>query len=71
MFQEYFIRIINSSDRTYNNYLGISRKEYPKWEGWKLLNNYKEQEVNIDDIDDKTLDILVQNFYYMKYLETI
>jgi hypothetical protein len=51
--------------------LGISRKEYPKWEGWKLLNNYKEQEVNIDDIDDKTLDILVQNFYYMKYLETI
>jgi len=68
MFEVYLKEIIESSDRLYYNYLGINRKEFPKWEGWKIINRYKEQGVDIKDIDDETLGVLVRNFYYLKYL---
>ena len=68
MFELYLKEVIESSDRLYYNYLGINRKEFPKWEGWKIINRYKEQGVDIKDIDDETLVVLVRNFYYLKYL---
>lgn len=56
------------TDKLYYNYLGISRKEYPRWPGWKIINSYKEDGIHITEIHDERLDILVQNFYYTLYL---
>ena len=68
MFEQYFIEVTEKTDKLYYNYIGINRKEFPKWEGWKIINKYKEQGVDIKDIQDERLDILVKNFYYLKYL---
>lgn len=68
-FETYFMEIVSKTDRLYYNYQGINRKEYPKWEGWKVITKYKEQDVDIKKINDETLDVLVRNFYYLKYLE--
>lgn len=53
----------------YYCYCGINKKDYPKWEGWKIINKYKEDGVLIEDINDKRLDLLVENFYRLKYLQ--
>jgi hypothetical protein len=68
LFEQYFIEVTEKTDKLYYNYIGINRKEFPKWEGWKIINKYKEQGVDIKDIQDERLDILVKNFYYLKYL---
>jgi hypothetical protein len=47
--------------KTYHNYLGISKKDFPKWEGWKILNEYKKQGVKVEDINDDKLNVLVEN----------
>ena len=69
MFKEYYENIRLNTDKLFYNYVGISRKDYPKWEGWKIINAYKENNLDIKTINDKKLDILVENFYYIKYLE--
>lgn len=68
MFKESLESMYLRTDKLYYNYLGISRKENPKWLGWKIINAYKEKGVHITEINDKTLDVLVQNFYYTIYL---
>lgn len=68
MFEQYFIEVTEKTDKLYYNYIGINRKEFPKWEGWKIINKYKEEGVDIKDIQDERLDILVKNFYHLKYL---
>lgn len=69
MFETYFEEITVKTDKLYYNYIGINRKEFPKWEGWKIINKYKEDGIDIKEIQDERLDILVRNFYYLKYLE--
>ena len=68
-FETYFQETISKFDRLNYNYLGISRKEYPKWQGWKIINSYKEQDVEVRDIQDEVLEVLVRNFYYLKYIQ--
>ncbi len=68
MFEEYFNEVVIKSDRLYYNYVGINRKEFPKWEGWKIINRYKEDGIDVKAIQDERLDVLVRNFYYLKYL---
>lgn len=68
-FEIYFTEAISKFDRLNYNYLGISRKEFPKWQGWQIINAYKEQSVEIRDIEDRMLDVLVRNFYYLKYIQ--
>lgn len=68
-FEKYFQETISKFDRLNYNYLGISRKEYPKWQGWKIINTYKEQDVEVRDIQDDVLEVLVKNFYYLKYIQ--
>lgn len=46
-FEEYFLRKTKNTDRLFYNYLGISRKEYPKWPGWKIINDCKEKGIDI------------------------
>jgi len=69
LFKEYFENIKNTTDKLYYNYMGISKKEFPKWEGWKIINSYKESNSDLNLIQNNNLDILVENFYYIKYLE--
>lgn len=68
MFEKYYEEIVAKTDRLYYNYVGINRKEFPKWEGWKIINKYKEEGVDIKEINDDRLDVLVRNFYHLKYL---
>jgi hypothetical protein len=68
-FEDYFRCITLDADVLYYNYHGIYRKEFPKWEGWKVIAQYKKEGVDIKDIKDSKLDILVKNFYYLLYLE--
>jgi hypothetical protein len=68
LFEEYYNAIVIKTDKLYYNYVGINRKEFPKWEGWKIISRYKENGVDIKDIRDERLDVLVRNFYYLKYL---
>ena len=70
MFETYFEEITANADKLYYNYIGINRKEFPKWEGWKIINKYKEDGIDIKEIQDERLDILVRNFYFLKFLET-
>jgi len=69
LFELYFKEILENTDVLYYNYRGISKKEYPKWEGWKIIAQYKELNYDIKEIQDEKLDTLVKNFYYIKYLE--
>lgn len=68
MFEKYYKKILDKDERSYYNYLGINRKEYPKWEGWKLLSQYKNQNVLAKDIDDEQIIILFKSFHYVKYM---
>jgi hypothetical protein len=68
LFEEYFSEVLIKTDRLYYNYVGINRKEFPKWEGWKIINRYKEDGIDIKAIRDERLDVLVRNFYHLKYL---
>lgn len=69
MFQLYFEEAMDGVEKLNYNYLGISRKDYPKWQGWKIITEYKDQGLEISEIKSKRLDILVQNFYYLKYIQ--
>ena len=69
MFEEYFKEYQESPDKLYRCYLGIIKKDYPKWLGWRVINNWKEQGIHIRDIEDEYLDILVRNFYYLRWMK--
>lgn len=58
-----------NSEKTYTNYLGISKKESPKWEGWGIISRYKAEGQSASEIEDDTLDCLVENYYYVLYLQ--
>jgi len=68
-FEKYFEEVLEKTDKLYYNYLGINRKEFPKWEGWKIINRYKEDGIDIKAINDDRLDTLVKNFYHLKYIQ--
>lgn len=69
MFETYYQKILNNNDKLHYNYLGIIRKEFPKWEGWKIINRYKSENIDIKNIKDEKLDVMVKNFYYLKYIQ--
>lgn len=69
MFEEHYKTMLTRTDKLYYNYFGINRKDFPKWQGWKIIASYKENGVGVKQIKDKRLDILVKNFYYLKYLK--
>ena len=69
MFEEYYKEIKLSFDKLYNNYMGINKKEFPKWQGWKIISSYKESGADIKSIQDPVLEMHVRNFYYLKYLK--
>lgn len=68
-FQEFLSNSLKGTTKLHNNYCGIVRKDYPKWAGWKLINHYKQNDVQLADIKDENLDKLVENFYYLEYMK--
>jgi hypothetical protein len=70
-FKTYFLNIINNSDKNFHNFSGIQRKEFPKWEGWKIINKCKETGEHPKEIEDEELNILVENFHYIQFIQNI
>ena len=50
--------------KQYREYMGIIRKEFPKWQGWELIDSYKSKNIKVQDIDDRVLDVLVDCFIF-------
>lgn len=71
MFEIYYEDVKKNNTKLYYSFVGINKKDFPKWEGWKIIIGYKDSGVLPDDIQDEMLDILVENFYRLKYLQQI
>lgn len=69
MFEIYYKDVQKNTTKMYYSFVGINKKDFPKWEGWKIILKYKDAGVLPDDIQDELLDILVENFYRLKYLQ--
>ena len=69
LFCEYLKEQTKDTCKLYYNFYGISRKEFPKWPGWKIINQYKKDNVNIKEIEDNILNMLVRNFYYLQFMQ--
>ena len=52
-----------AGDNGGETYRGISRKNFPTWEGWKVVDDKKPLKTN-EIITDETLEELVRAFYY-------
>lgn len=70
MFDE-FLSERKQPQKMYTSYLGISKKDYPQWEGWKVIDFFKKQNVHVSEIKSKKLDTLFENFWLIQYLIVI
>ena len=68
MFNTYFQELIRGKDRLYHNYLGISKKEFPKWQGWKIIIDAKKLGTDVRTLQCRILDMHVRNFYHTQFL---
>lgn len=59
----------SKTKQTHESYCGIVKREYPKWEGWKVIKEEKAKGISAHNISNEKLEILVSNFYYIKYIE--
>jgi lysozyme family protein len=77
-FQEVFDMVIGhegyyanvKGDRGAETYKGISRKYWPLWEGWEIIDRYKKNKGRInhnEKIDSEELEDLVESFYFCNY----
>lgn len=55
-----------SGDRGGETYMGISRKAFPRWGGWQIVDQYKPLKYN-QHIKDDNLDDIVRRFYYNNF----
>lgn len=55
----------NPNDSGLETYCGISRKYWPKWEGWKLVDYYKPLK-SWQVIQDARLEEMVNDFYFLE-----
>lgn len=52
-------------------YNSIIRTEYPKWNGWKILDFYNSINMTLSKKESDLITILEENFYLIKQLETV
>lgn len=52
-------------------YNSIIRTEYPKWNGWKILDFYNSLNLEIKSTEQDIIQILEENFYLVKDLESV
>lgn len=57
-------------DRGEETYAGVSRKFYPKWEGWPIIDRYKPLKHG-QLINDFKLESAIRTFYYKNYWQPI
>lgn len=68
-FEDFFLNQTLNTSKRYTVYLGISRKDHPKWAGWDIIKQYQVNGVEMSVVQDDKLDLLVKNFYMVKFLE--
>lgn len=66
-FNDYFKQAVQDTIKNQVSYMGIVKKEYPKWIGWNIIRSLNKK--GEPYVDDAILESCVQNFYYIKYLE--
>ena len=66
-FEEFFKEEYIPGQKFYCSFQGIKRKDYPKWLGWSYIDNLKGT-VSVQNINTEIIDLLVQNFFIVKYL---
>ena len=60
------------ADRGGETYRGVSRKWFPKWDGWKIIELRKELPNFPDNLrEDPTLSKLVEEFYYAEFIKSV
>lgn len=64
-FEDYLKSKTNNSIKTLSSFCGIKKTENPKWKGWAILNELKRKGM---PLCSEHLDILVYNFYSLKYI---
>lgn len=62
-----FYKLNKTDIKTHSDYCGILKKDHPKWMGWALIKKHKNANTNIQDIEDETLNILIETFYLIQY----
>lgn len=62
-----------AGDRGGETYKGIARKFWPKWDGWKIIDEYKKTHKlkNGDFIKNSDLDQLVLDFYKKEFWDVV
>ena len=51
-------------------YNAIIRSQYPKWNGWKILDFYNSINISLGENEISLLTILEDNFYLTRQLES-
>lgn len=51
--------------RLYSQFQGILKKEYPRWNGWIIIQEYKELNIHPSEIKDLRLECCVQNMHFL------
>lgn len=69
IFEKYYSEVLKDNIKKNNNFLGISKKENPKWEGWKIIESFKERGVPIVEINDSYIMLLVENYHRIKHIK--
>lgn len=61
------------TDNGGETYKGISRKFWPKWEGWVIIDKYKKSKVNFPKVldSDNKLQDLILTFYKTNFWDKI
>jgi len=69
-FESFFNDKMKDSAKMNYNYLNINKQQFPKWNGWKIIDAEKKKGLKIDEIDSYILDTLVINHYMLLYIKT-
>lgn len=60
------MKITNSElKRLYSTFQGIQKKEYPRWNGWDIIQEYRELGIHPSEIRDLRLECSIQNLYFL------
>jgi lysozyme family protein len=61
----------NPNDSGGETYKGISRKNFPSWEGWNIIDSIKPKKITVSSLKGKNIDDMVKVFYKEKFWDKI
>lgn len=59
------LRDDSNHKRLYSTFQGIQKKEFPRWSGWAIIQEYRELDIHPSDINDLRLECCVQNLHFL------